>query len=48
MKVPAGGVDFRWSFCPQQAALPSARTPQVYLLPAEISVKVPAGGVVSS
>jgi hypothetical protein len=30
---------------PQQAALPSARSPQVWKAPAETSVKVPADGV---
>jgi hypothetical protein len=42
--MPAGAAHCPDELSPQQAALPSARSPQVCQLPEEIWVKVPATG----
>jgi hypothetical protein len=47
VKVPAGGVHWPESFCPQQAMLPSVLSPHVRLFPALTRVNAPAGGVLS-
>jgi hypothetical protein len=45
LKVPDGGLDWPYASLPQQAAVPSVLMPHVWLPPALIAVKVPAGFV---
>ena len=44
VKLPGGGEDWPKMLSPQQAAVPSVRSPQLWRPPAETAVKVPAGG----
>ena len=43
--MPAGGVAWPSLLSPQQATVPSVRTPQVWKRAGADRVKVPAGGV---
>jgi hypothetical protein len=45
VNVPAGGVASPYSLSPQQATVPSVRTPHLWSIPALTETKVPAGGV---